>query len=156
MALNVIRNVEKLGIVWLIDSAISPILDAEFERHPNQSSQGLGLHLSHHLTSMDLERNLAYAENGRRLFVEKSSDNEREHLPLARRKPGVTPLELIEFCLSLPYEPVPSDGGPYCAAQDIGVNRFQQKLDRPCPHCPDRRSNVRKSTDEYDGGHTEI
>ena len=68
-----------------------------FERpgHSHQLGKRSGLHLLHDIAAMNLERDLADAQLGRSLLVEKAAHDQRQHLPLAWRQAtkaaGATP-----------------------------------------------------------------
>ena len=85
--------------------------------YSHQLGKRSGLHLLHDLAALNLERDLADAELGRSLLVEKTAHDQRQHLPLAGRQgrkallqpghlrsfpPGI-PI-LCEGCIDCPHQ----------------------------------------------------
>ena len=62
------------------------VCEAEVIRHPNEIGNGVGPHLAHGLTAMDLDGDFAEADLGGDLLVQEASRNERHHLTFAWRE----------------------------------------------------------------------
>src|SRR6266581_8746269 len=63
--------------------------EAEPRGHPHQVRKRAGLHLSHHLASVCLHGDLACAQLGTDLFVQKAGDNQCNNIAIAKGERGV-------------------------------------------------------------------
>jgi hypothetical protein len=81
---------KELALVGVGNSAVRPARDAEPCSHVHQLGQGRGLHLAHHLAPVRLHGDLADAELGTDLLVQKAGDYQRQDFsftPTEQRMP---------------------------------------------------------------------
>src|SRR5258705_5781858 len=75
-----------------------PVLDRDLERpgHSYQVGDRFGAHLLHDLAPMNLHRDLADAQLGRGLLVEKAAHDQRQGLAFARREARKSPAQRFQ------------------------------------------------------------
>src|SRR5258707_2738827 len=90
-----------------------PVLDRYLERpgHSYQVGDRFGSHLLHDLAPMNLHRDLADAQLGRGLLVEKAAHDQRQGLAFARREARKAPAQLVQLDSLLAVFAIQCDGG---------------------------------------------
>src|SRR5258705_3501338 len=90
-----------------------PVFDRYLERpgHSYQFGDRSGAHLLHDLAPMDLYRNLADAQLGRGLLVEKAAHDQGQNLAFARREARKAPTQLGQLGSLLSGLAILCDGG---------------------------------------------
>src|SRR5215472_4962733 len=91
--------------------------DAGTHREQNQSGQRPGLHLSHDLPAVGLDRALQGAEIGGNLLVQLARNHMSQNIALTRREPSVAPEDILSF-VSFPLQ--------RCAVLDSFSHRINQ------------------------------
>src|SRR5918996_681190 len=74
------------GIISLFNELIPGGGDIQFFGHPDESCEGLGAHLAHDPTTVQLNGDLAGAQFRSDLLVEETGDDELHHVPLTVRQ----------------------------------------------------------------------
>src|SRR5882672_1483393 len=124
--------------------------DVQLPGHSNEIGERVRRHLLHDPASMDLECDLADTERRRRLFVQKSADDQWEHLAFARRERSVALLQLSPFGSLQPCVSVARDGCVHRRHKVPLAEWFRQKVDGAGFDRANRRWNVAVSCDEHD------
>src|SRR6266581_4662405 len=102
---------------------------AESHGHCHQISERVSLHLSHHLTSVCLHCNLAYAEFPTDLFIQQTGNHQRHNLPLTMCERLVTVPERPCLCFTTKCGLAALDGVSDGTQQHIVAEWLRQELD---------------------------
>ena len=114
------------------------------------SASDRGSHLLHDLAAMNLERDLADAQLGRSLLVEKAAYDQRQHLALAWRQGRKALMQIGQLRSLPPGVAILREGSIDRAHQVCLPERLGQKVDRACLDRAHGRGNVSMSGDEHD------
>src|SRR5205823_7112086 len=124
--------------------------DVQFFGNPHQVCQGGRLHLLHDLAAMDLQRDFTDAELGCRLFVQKTADHQRQHLPLPRRKRREATMQLDSLRPRQPLTLIPVNRCANRRNQLPLSHRLGQKIDSTALNGAHRRWDIAMSRYEDD------
>src|SRR5215472_11124355 len=125
--------------------------DAGTHGEQNQSGQRPGLHLSHDLAAVGLDRALQGAEIGGNLLVQLARNHMSQNIALTRRKPSVAPEDILSF-VSFPL--------PRCAVLDsfshrvnqlARAHRLHQEFSRTSLHGRHTGRHIGVPSKKYDG-----
>src|SRR5258708_25468811 len=124
--------------------------EAEPRGHPHQVRKRAGLHLSHHLASVSLDGDLARAQFGADLLVQKAGDDQCHDLALATSERSVAYAERLYFRLLAKCSAAAFDGVPDGVYQHFIHKWFSQEFHRTRLHGLDRHRHVAVAGDEND------
>src|SRR5579864_1956139 len=118
--------------------------------HCHQIGERVSLHLSHHLTSVCLYRDLADVELATDLFIQQTGNHQRHNLPLTMCERRVTVPERPYLRLATKCGLAALDGVSDSTQQHIIAEGLRQELDSACLHGLDGHRYVTVTRNEDD------